>query len=38
MYRRAIFESVGEFNTSLKACEDYDLYLRIASARTGLLP
>ena len=31
MYRRAIFESVGEFNTSLKACEDYDLYLRIAA-------
>jgi SAM-dependent methyltransferase len=30
MYRRAIFESVGEFSTSLKACEDYDLYLRIA--------
>jgi glycosyltransferase involved in cell wall biosynthesis len=31
MYRRAIFESVGEFNTSLRACEDYDLYLRIAA-------
>jgi glycosyltransferase involved in cell wall biosynthesis/SAM-dependent methyltransferase len=31
MYRRVIFESVGEFNTSLKACEDYDLYLRIAA-------
>ena len=31
MYRRDIFESVGEFNTSLKACEDYDLYLRIAT-------
>ena len=30
MYRRPIFESVGEFSTSLKACEDYDLYLRIA--------
>jgi glycosyltransferase involved in cell wall biosynthesis len=30
MYKRPIFESVGEFNTSLKACEDYDLYLRIA--------
>jgi glycosyltransferase involved in cell wall biosynthesis len=31
MYRRAIFESVGEFNTSLGACEDYDLFLRIAA-------
>jgi glycosyltransferase involved in cell wall biosynthesis len=31
MYRKAIFESVGEFNTSLRACEDYDLYLRIAA-------
>jgi glycosyltransferase involved in cell wall biosynthesis len=31
MYRRAIFESVGQFNTSLQACEDYDLYLRIAA-------
>jgi glycosyltransferase involved in cell wall biosynthesis len=30
MYRRPIFASVGKFNTSLKACEDYDLYLRIA--------
>jgi len=31
MYRREIFESIGEFNTSLRACEDYDLYLRIAA-------
>ena len=30
MYRRSIFESVGGFDTSLSACEDYDLYLRIA--------
>jgi glycosyltransferase involved in cell wall biosynthesis len=30
MYRREVFDSVGNFNTSLKACEDYDLYLRIA--------
>ena len=29
MYRRSIFEAVGRFDTSLKACEDYDLYLRI---------
>ena len=31
MYRRDIFESIGEFNTALRACEDYDLYLRIAA-------
>ncbi len=30
MYRRKTFERVGGFDTSLKACEDYDLYLRIA--------
>jgi glycosyltransferase involved in cell wall biosynthesis len=30
MYRRAVFESVGGFDTSLGACEDYDMYLRIA--------
>jgi glycosyltransferase involved in cell wall biosynthesis len=30
MYRREIFDSVGGFNTSLRAAEDYDLYLRIA--------
>ena len=30
MYRRSVFESVGGFDTSLKACEDYNLYLRIA--------
>ena len=30
MYRRAVFESVGVFNTSIDAGEDYDLYLRIA--------
>jgi len=29
MYRRDIFEIVGGFNTSLKSCEDYDLYFRI---------
>jgi len=29
MYRRAVFESVGGFDTSLGACEDYDIYLRI---------
>jgi glycosyltransferase involved in cell wall biosynthesis len=30
MYRRAVFEFVGGFDPSLRACEDYDLYLRIA--------
>ncbi len=30
MYRRSVFDSVGAFDTSVKACEDYDLYLRIA--------
>ena len=31
-YRRRIFESVTGFDPSLKACEDYDLYLRITRA------
>ena len=30
MYRRTVFETVGDFDTSLGACEDYDLYLRVA--------
>lgn len=30
MYQRYIFEQVGLFNTSLKSCEDYEMYLRIA--------
>ena len=30
MYRRAVLELVGGFNPSLRFCEDYDLYLRIA--------
>jgi glycosyltransferase involved in cell wall biosynthesis len=30
IYRRAVFESVGLFDVSLLACEDYELYLRIA--------
>jgi glycosyltransferase involved in cell wall biosynthesis len=29
MYRRVVFETVGGFDTTLDACEDYDLYLRI---------
>lgn len=30
MYRRSALEYADGFNISLKACEDYDLYLRIA--------
>lgn len=30
MYRRTIFDELGGFNTSLAACEDYEMYLRIA--------
>jgi len=30
MYRRDVLVSVGGFDPSLRACEDYDLYLRIA--------
>jgi glycosyltransferase involved in cell wall biosynthesis len=33
IYRRAVFADIGEFNTSLKACEDYDFYLRVARRR-----
>jgi hypothetical protein len=29
MFRRAIFDKVGTFDTSLRSCEDYDLYMRI---------
>lgn len=28
-YRRTVFAALGRFDTSLGACEDYDLYLRI---------
>lgn len=31
MIHRAIFETVGPFDEALPACEDYDLWLRIAS-------
>jgi glycosyltransferase involved in cell wall biosynthesis len=31
MFRRSVFDSVGGFDTSLHAAEDYDLYLRVAS-------
>lgn len=30
IYRRSLFDRVGGFDTTLRACEDYDLYLRIA--------
>ncbi len=30
VYRRSVFELVGGFDTSLRFCEDYELYLRIA--------
>jgi glycosyltransferase involved in cell wall biosynthesis len=30
MYRRCVFESVGQFDPEIKASEDYDLYFRIA--------
>jgi glycosyltransferase involved in cell wall biosynthesis/SAM-dependent methyltransferase len=30
MYRRDALERVGGFDTTLSACEDYDIYLRIA--------
>jgi glycosyltransferase involved in cell wall biosynthesis len=30
MYQRRVFDDIKGFNTSLKAAEDYDLYLRIA--------
>ena len=29
-YRRSALEAEGGFNTALRACEDYDLYLRLA--------
>jgi glycosyltransferase involved in cell wall biosynthesis len=29
MYRRSVFDAVGNFDTSYKAAEDYDLYYRI---------
>jgi glycosyltransferase involved in cell wall biosynthesis len=33
MYRREVLDSVGAFDTSLRACEDLDLNLRIARSR-----
>jgi hypothetical protein len=30
LYSRAVLESVGGFNAGLRACEDYELYLRVS--------
>jgi glycosyltransferase involved in cell wall biosynthesis len=30
MHRRAAFEAIGGFDTSLASCEDYELYMRMA--------
>lgn len=30
IYRRSALEEIGEFDVSLRACEDYDMYLRLA--------
>lgn len=39
MIRRALFDEVGLFNETLPACEDYDLWLRIARRHPiGLIP
>jgi hypothetical protein len=31
MIHRSVFDAVGDFDTTLPACEDYDLWLRITS-------
>lgn len=39
MMQRTLFEQCGGFNQTLPACEDYDLWLRIArNHQVGLLP
>ena len=40
LYRRAVAETVGEYDTSLFGCEDYDYWLRILeqTPRLGTLP
>lgn len=35
MYRRALIEGVGGFDERLRACEDWDLYLRLARDRSA---
>lgn len=32
LYRRAVLVELGGFDTTLRACEDYDVYLRLARA------
>ncbi len=36
MFRRSVLESVGEFDTSLPASEDYDMLLRVARSFPGV--
>jgi glycosyltransferase involved in cell wall biosynthesis len=36
MYRRSALEAAGGFDVSLPACEDYDLYLRLARRHPAL--
>lgn len=39
MVRRSVFDQVGPFDESLRSCEDYDLWLRIAEvAEVGIVP
>jgi SAM-dependent methyltransferase len=33
LYRRAVLADIGGFDTTLRACEDYDVYLRLAQDR-----
>lgn len=33
VFRRCIFEEIGEFNETLRSCEDIDYWLRIAATR-----
>ena len=35
MYHRRVFDAVGGFNLALRACEDYDLHLRVARSFPG---
>jgi glycosyltransferase involved in cell wall biosynthesis len=35
LFHRSVFETVGEFDSTLTVAEDYDMYLRIAAAFPG---
>ncbi|MBD3883999.1 glycosyltransferase [Phormidium tenue FACHB-886] len=35
MFRRSVFREIGEFDITLRAAEDYDIYLRAAAAFPG---